>query len=199
MKDGRKQRVALLGSRLVIGIRMLVHSTTPTDKPAMPTVISHPTETSANDRLWFGIAIAAGMALRFTHYFSNRSFMLDEALLAQNVCARGFLELMQPLVYDQGCTTRVPVASEALYVGIRRYGICDAFSAARIEPDRLGTHRVRRSATLKSGGGDRFDSSIGRQPDDGLLRGGSETICARCNGLLTYPSRGGPVCGAASC
>ena len=81
---------------------MLVHSTTPTDKPAMPTVISHPAETSANDRLWFGIAIAAGMALRFTHYFSNRSFMLDEALLAQNVCARGFLELMQPLVYDQG-------------------------------------------------------------------------------------------------
>ena len=48
------------------------------------------------------IIIAFGVALRCIQYFSNRSLWADEAVLALNIINRSYLELMQPLDYDQG-------------------------------------------------------------------------------------------------
>ncbi|HEY9908408.1 MAG TPA: hypothetical protein V6D18_12480 [Thermosynechococcaceae cyanobacterium] len=57
---------------------------------------------------WFSsqnLAIALvifGIAVRVVQYLSNRSLWADEATLALNIVHRSFLELFQPLDYDQG-------------------------------------------------------------------------------------------------
>jgi len=48
------------------------------------------------------LIIAFGVALRSIQYLSNRSIWADEAVLALNIVNRSYLELMQPLDYDQG-------------------------------------------------------------------------------------------------
>ncbi|MDE5108199.1 MAG: hypothetical protein O4808_14405, partial [Trichodesmium sp. St17_bin3_1_1] len=48
------------------------------------------------------LIIAFGVALRLIQYLSNRSLWADEAVLALNIVNRSYLELMQPLDYDQG-------------------------------------------------------------------------------------------------
>ena len=48
------------------------------------------------------LIIAFGVAMRFIQYLSNRSIWADEAVLALNIVNRSYLELMQPLDYDQG-------------------------------------------------------------------------------------------------
>ncbi|ABG51832.1 hypothetical protein Tery_2637 [Trichodesmium erythraeum IMS101] len=48
------------------------------------------------------LIIAFGVAMRFIQYLSNRSLWADEAVLALNIVNRSYLELMQPLDYDQG-------------------------------------------------------------------------------------------------
>ena len=49
--------------------------------------------------LW-GI-IAFGVMLRLIQYLSNRSIWMDEAFIALNVIDRSFIDLFQPLAYDQ--------------------------------------------------------------------------------------------------
>lgn len=48
------------------------------------------------------VIIGLGLILRLVQYASNRSLWLDEALLALNIINRSFLELLQPLDYNQG-------------------------------------------------------------------------------------------------
>lgn len=48
------------------------------------------------------LIIAFGVAMRLIQYLSNRSIWADEAVLALNIVNRSYLELMQPLDYDQG-------------------------------------------------------------------------------------------------
>src|SRR5688572_5332829 len=42
-----------------------------------------------------------GAAVRLVHYLDRRSLWLDEAMLALNVAARGFRDLLRPLDYHQ--------------------------------------------------------------------------------------------------
>lgn len=49
---------------------------------------------------WF--IICFGIAVRLVQYFYNRSLWADEAVLALNIVNRSYLELLQPLDYDQG-------------------------------------------------------------------------------------------------
>jgi hypothetical protein len=46
--------------------------------------------------------IIFGIVVRLTQYLTNRSLWADEATLALNIVNRSFLELLQPLDYDQG-------------------------------------------------------------------------------------------------
>ncbi len=46
--------------------------------------------------------IAFGILVRLVQYLSNRSLWNDEAALALNIVNRSYLELLQPLDYDQG-------------------------------------------------------------------------------------------------
>jgi hypothetical protein len=46
--------------------------------------------------------LAGGFLARILQYAGNRSLWLDEAMLARNIAARGPLELLAPLDYDQG-------------------------------------------------------------------------------------------------
>ncbi len=48
------------------------------------------------------IIIAFGVAMRLIQYLANRSLWADEAVLALNIVNRSYLELFQPLDYDQG-------------------------------------------------------------------------------------------------
>jgi len=48
------------------------------------------------------LIIAFGVAVRLVEYLSNRSLWADEAVLALNIVNRSYLELLQPLDYDQG-------------------------------------------------------------------------------------------------
>ncbi|MGB3514056.1 MAG: glycosyltransferase family 39 protein [Microcoleaceae cyanobacterium] len=48
------------------------------------------------------LIIAFGVAVRLVQYLSNRSLWADEAVLALNIVNRSYLELLQPLDYDQG-------------------------------------------------------------------------------------------------
>ncbi len=43
-----------------------------------------------------------GILVRVVQYLSNRSLWNDEAALALNIVNRSYLELLQPLDYDQG-------------------------------------------------------------------------------------------------
>lgn len=53
-----------------------------------------------SDRLpW--IIISLGVILRLVQYLYNRSLWLDESYLAMNIIDRSFLELLQPLTYNQ--------------------------------------------------------------------------------------------------
>jgi hypothetical protein len=47
------------------------------------------------------IALVTGILLRAYHLFQQRSFWIDEARLALGIRNRGYLELLQPLPYDQ--------------------------------------------------------------------------------------------------
>lgn len=46
--------------------------------------------------------ISFGILVRLVQYLSNRSLWADEAVLALNIVNRSYLELLQPLDYDQG-------------------------------------------------------------------------------------------------
>lgn len=48
------------------------------------------------------VIICFGIAVRLVQYFYNRSLWADEAVLALNIVNRSYLELLQPLDYDQG-------------------------------------------------------------------------------------------------
>ncbi len=48
------------------------------------------------------VIICFGIAIRLVQYFYNRSLWADEAVLALNIVNRSYLELLQPLDYDQG-------------------------------------------------------------------------------------------------
>lgn len=48
------------------------------------------------------IIISFGIAIRLVQYLHNRSLWADEAVLALNIVNRSYLELLQPLDYDQG-------------------------------------------------------------------------------------------------
>ncbi len=48
------------------------------------------------------IIISLGVILRLVQYLFNRSLWLDESSLALNIIDRSFLELLQPLSYNQG-------------------------------------------------------------------------------------------------
>ncbi len=48
------------------------------------------------------VIIAFGVAMRLIQYLFNRSLWADEAVLALNIVNRSYLELLQPLDYDQG-------------------------------------------------------------------------------------------------
>ena len=48
------------------------------------------------------IIIGFGIAIRLVQYLYNRSLWADEAVLALNIVNRSYLELLQPLDYDQG-------------------------------------------------------------------------------------------------
>ncbi|MGK7920254.1 MAG: glycosyltransferase family 39 protein [Trichodesmium sp.] len=48
------------------------------------------------------LIIAFGVAMRLIQYLDNRSLWADEAVLALNIVNRSYLELLQPLDYDQG-------------------------------------------------------------------------------------------------
>jgi len=47
------------------------------------------------------LAIAFGIIIRLAQYFSNRSLWGDEAYISLNIINRSYLELLQPLDYDQ--------------------------------------------------------------------------------------------------
>ncbi|MGD1715885.1 glycosyltransferase family 39 protein [Dapis sp. BLCC M172] len=48
------------------------------------------------------LIIAFGVAMRLIQYLANRSLWADEAVLALNIVNGSYLELLQPLDYDQG-------------------------------------------------------------------------------------------------
>ncbi len=48
------------------------------------------------------VIILFGIILRLRQYIANRSLWLDEAMLALNIVSRSFVELTQPLSYNQG-------------------------------------------------------------------------------------------------
>ncbi|MGD1809506.1 glycosyltransferase family 39 protein [Dapis sp. BLCC M126] len=48
------------------------------------------------------LIIAFGVAMRLIQYLANRSLWADEAVLSLNIVNRSYLELFQPLDYDQG-------------------------------------------------------------------------------------------------
>ncbi|MDY6896776.1 MAG: glycosyltransferase family 39 protein [Cyanobacteriota bacterium] len=48
------------------------------------------------------VIICFGILIRVIQYFYNRSLWADEAVLALNIVNRSYLELLQPLDYDQG-------------------------------------------------------------------------------------------------
>ena len=48
------------------------------------------------------VIICFGIAVRLVQYLYNRSLWADEAVLALNIVNRSYLELLQPLDYDQG-------------------------------------------------------------------------------------------------
>ncbi|MEM9922884.1 MAG: glycosyltransferase family 39 protein, partial [Cyanobacteria bacterium P01_D01_bin.50] len=48
------------------------------------------------------LIISFGILVRLIQYLSNRSLWADEAVLALNIVNRSYLELLQPLDYDQG-------------------------------------------------------------------------------------------------
>jgi uncharacterized membrane protein len=48
------------------------------------------------------VIIVFGLTLRTAQYLADRSLWMDEAMLALNIADRSFVELMQPLDYDQG-------------------------------------------------------------------------------------------------
>jgi len=48
------------------------------------------------------LIIAFGVAMRLIQYLANRSLWADEAVLALNIVNRSYLELFQPLDYEQG-------------------------------------------------------------------------------------------------
>ena len=48
------------------------------------------------------VIILFGIVLRLGQYVANRSLWMDEAKLALNIVSRSFVELTQPLSYDQG-------------------------------------------------------------------------------------------------
>ena len=48
------------------------------------------------------VIICFGILIRVIQYFFNRSLWADEAVLALNIVNRSYLELLQPLDYDQG-------------------------------------------------------------------------------------------------
>lgn len=55
---------------------------------------------SAQKLSW--VIICFGIAVRLVQYLYNRSLWADEAVLALNIVNRSYLELLQPLDYDQG-------------------------------------------------------------------------------------------------
>lgn len=48
------------------------------------------------------LIICFGILVRLVQYLFNRSLWADEAVLALNIVNRSYLELLQPLDYDQG-------------------------------------------------------------------------------------------------
>ena len=48
------------------------------------------------------VVLAFGLTLRIAQYVAGRSLWMDEAMLALNIADRSFVELAQPLDYDQG-------------------------------------------------------------------------------------------------
>src|SRR5438093_1878315 len=48
------------------------------------------------------LIIGFGITVRCVQYIANRSLWLDESLLALNIVHRTFLQLLQPLDYEQG-------------------------------------------------------------------------------------------------
>ena len=55
----------------------------------------------SSDKVSF-VIICFGILIRLIQYFFNRSLWADEAVLALNIVNRSYLELLQPLDYDQG-------------------------------------------------------------------------------------------------
>lgn len=54
------------------------------------------------EKATIGIIFLVGVILRLRQYLTGRSLWVDEAMLALNIVNRNFVELFQPLDYDQG-------------------------------------------------------------------------------------------------
>ncbi|MBO9999704.1 MAG: glycosyltransferase family 39 protein [Cyanobacteria bacterium SID2] len=59
-------------------------------------------QTRYSPKLLSWLAIAFAVTLRIVQYFHNRSLWADEAVLALNIIDRNYLQLLQPLDYNQG-------------------------------------------------------------------------------------------------
>jgi hypothetical protein len=59
-------------------------------------------ESFLSSKNWIMVLIGAGVVLRLAQYLANRSLWLDEAYLALNIVNRSFVDLLQPLDYNQG-------------------------------------------------------------------------------------------------
>lgn len=70
-------------------------------------------------------SVSVGVLFRLVHYLSNRSLWLDEALLAHNLCGRGFANLTSPLDLDQAAPLGYLWLTKAcIYlVGCNEYGL----------------------------------------------------------------------------
>lgn len=50
---------------------------------------------------WLGLVVLVAAGLRLPHFMLARSLWLDEAMLALNIAARGFVDLLEPLDFNQ--------------------------------------------------------------------------------------------------